>query len=107
MKIAPHGNSKGGVSYDLLYAMMVMCKESEGKNAPEAFVRMVNAAPFPMVVLAFDWTLDDLVRFARMQMNFVSWGLIQPSTWDHLTSPLPRTGICYYKRRMSLIGIQQ
>ena len=24
---------------------------------------MVNAAPFPMMLLAFDYTLDDLVRF--------------------------------------------
>ena len=70
VKIAPHGNSKGGESYDPLYAMMVMCKESEGKNAPEAFVQMVNAAPFPMVVLAFDWTLDDLVRFCTNADEF-------------------------------------
>ena len=45
--------SLSNVDTDPLYAMMVMCKESEGKNAPEAFVRMVNVAPFPMMVLAF------------------------------------------------------
>ena len=54
--------------------MMVMCKESEGKNAPEAFVRIVNAAPFPMMVLAFDWTLDDLVRFCTNASEFCVLG---------------------------------
>ena len=53
---------------------MVMCKESEGKNAPEAFVRIVNAAPFPMMVLAFDWTLDDLVRFCTNASEFCVLG---------------------------------
>ena len=52
--------SLSNVDTDPLCAMMVMCKESEGKNAPEVFVRMVNAAPFPMMVLAFDWTLGCL-----------------------------------------------
>lgn len=42
---------------------MYMCKEAEGKKSKDAFVRMVNAAPFPMMLLAFDYTLDDLVRF--------------------------------------------
>ena len=32
--------SLSNVDTDRLYAMMVMCKESKGKNAPEAFVRM-------------------------------------------------------------------
>ena len=59
---------------DPLYSMMVMCKESEGKNAPEAFVRIVNAAPFPMMVLAFDWTLDDLVRFCTNASEFCVLG---------------------------------
>ena len=49
--------------FDPLYAVMYMCKEAEGKKCKDAFVRMVNAAPFPMMLLAFDYTLDDLVRF--------------------------------------------
>ena len=49
--------------YDPLYAVMYACKEAEGKKCKDAFVRMVNAAPFPMMLLAFDYTLDDLVCF--------------------------------------------
>ncbi len=52
-----------GRDHDPLYSVMLMCKESEGKRNQDAYVRLVNAAPFPMMVLTFDWTLDDLVRF--------------------------------------------
>lgn len=48
---------------DAIYSLMLMCKEGESNKSSEAFVRIVNAAPYPMMVLAFDWTLDDLVRF--------------------------------------------
>ena len=48
---------------DSLFSLMVMCKKSEGKNSRDAFVRLVNAAPFSMMLLAYDWTLDDIVRF--------------------------------------------
>jgi hypothetical protein len=44
---------------DVLYSLMLTCKESEGSKSRVAFVRIVNAAPFPMMVLAFHWTLDD------------------------------------------------
>ena len=50
-------------THDPLYAVMYMCKEAEGQKCKDSFVRTVNAAPFPMMVLAFDYTLDDLVRF--------------------------------------------
>ena len=66
--------SLSNVDTDPLYAVMVMCKESEGKSTPEAFVQMVNAAPFPMMVLAFDWTLDDLVRFCTNADEFCVLG---------------------------------
>ena len=50
-------------SDDELYSLMVMCKEGEGSKSVDAFVRIVSAAPYPMMMLAFDWMLDDLVRF--------------------------------------------
>lgn len=60
---------------DALYALMMMCKESEGKRNQDAFVRLVNAAPFPMMVLSFDWTLDDLVRFCTEPTKFSILGV--------------------------------
>ena len=47
---------------DAVYSLMLMCKEGEGSKSSDAFVRIVNAAPYPMMILAFDWTLDDLVQ---------------------------------------------
>ena len=55
-------------SEDALYSLMLMCKEGEGNK--DAFVRVVNAAPYPMMVLAFDWMLDDLVRFCTVPGSF-------------------------------------
>ena len=46
---------------DPLYSVMYMCKEGEGTGG-DTFIRMVNA-PFPMMLLPFDYTFDDLVRF--------------------------------------------
>ena len=54
-------------SEDALYSLMLMCKEGEGNK--DAFVRVVNAAPYPMMVLAFDWMLD-LVRFCTVPCSF-------------------------------------
>ena len=54
---------KGKQEYDLLYAVMFTCKEGEGQKFKSPFVRIVTTAPFPMMVLAFNYTLDDLVRF--------------------------------------------
>ena len=47
-----------------------MCKEGESSKSENAFVRVVNAAPYPMMVLAFDWMLDDIVRFCTVPGNF-------------------------------------
>ena len=55
---------------DELYSLMVMCKEGESEKSENAFVRVVNAAPYPMMVLAFDWILDDVVRFCTVPGNF-------------------------------------
>ena len=38
-------------------------QRSRREKCKDNFVRMVNAAPFPIIPLAFDYTLDDLVRF--------------------------------------------
>ena len=60
--------------FDPLYAVMHMCKEGEGTRG-DAFVRMVNAAPFPMMLIAFDYSLDDLVRFCTPPQNFSILGV--------------------------------
>ena len=58
-------------AHDPLYAVMYMCKEAEGQKCKESFVRTVNAAPFPMAVLAFDYTFDDLVRFCTGEKHCI------------------------------------
>lgn len=55
---------------DPLYSLMLMCKESEGKRNQDAYVRLVNAGPYPMMVLTFDWMLDDLTRFCTDPNQF-------------------------------------
>ena len=52
-------------SSDPLFPVMIMCKESEGaKCDPQSrFVRIVCNTPEPVIVLAFDWTLEDLEQF--------------------------------------------
>ena len=62
-------------SEDALYSVMVMCKEGESSKSPDAFVRLVSAAPYPMMMLAFDWMLDDLVRFCTEPNNFSILGV--------------------------------
>lgn len=62
-------------SDDALYSVMIMCKEGEGSRSPDAFVRIVSAAPYPMMMLAFDWMLDDLVRFCTQQNCFSILGV--------------------------------
>ena len=61
----------GKEDHDPLYAVMYMCKEGEGQRCKDPFVRTVNAAPFPMLVLAFDYTLNDLVRFCTGERHCV------------------------------------
>ena len=48
---------------DPVFSVMVMCKNSEGKNADESFVRIVTGAPEVMTLLCPDWILNDLHRF--------------------------------------------
>ena len=48
---------------DPLFAIMSMCKESEGQNTEDHFVRIVTGAPEPMTVLCFDWSLNDIEKF--------------------------------------------
>ena len=58
-----------GKAKDPLFSVMLMCKESHGANASDAFIRIVTCAPepMPMAVLASDWTLNDLDRFCTKQ----------------------------------------
>ena len=60
---------------DPLYSIMYMCKEGEGTGGGDTFIRMVNAAPFPMMLIAFDYTLDDLVRFCTSPTCFSILGV--------------------------------
>ena len=57
---------------DPLFSLMTMCKEGESSKSPDAFVRVVTGTPYPMMVLAFDWTLNDLVRFCASSLNVFS-----------------------------------
>jgi len=61
-------------AYNPLYAVMHMCKEGEGRGEGK-FIRMVNAAPYPMMLIAMDYTLDDLVRFCTNPRNFSILGV--------------------------------
>ena len=54
---------------DPLYALMLMCKEAEN-NGENIFIRQVNAAPYTMVVLASEYTLNDLLRFCTNREAF-------------------------------------
>ena len=60
---------------DPLFTLMMMCKEEEGSKSPNAFVRIVTGAPFPMMMLAFDWTPEDLVRFCTSSSSFSILGI--------------------------------
>ena len=54
---------------DPLFSVMLMCKESEGGNPQDAFVRKVTGTPEPMTVLTFNWSLDDIERFCTKQQQ--------------------------------------
>ena len=62
---------------------MHMCKEGEGKGGSK-FVRMVNAAPYPMMVICFDHTLDDLDGFVLAPRSSAFLVLILHLTWANL-----------------------
>ena len=59
---------------DPIFSLMLMCKESQGQRSGNPFVRLVNGAPFPMMVLAYDWMLDDLVRFCVVPTEYSVFG---------------------------------
>lgn len=59
---------------DPLFSVMYMCKSEEGRGK-NPFVRLVNAAPFPMMVLAYDATLYDLHRFCTGPSKFCILGV--------------------------------
>ena len=60
---------------DPIFSLMMMCKEGEGGKSSNAFVRIVTGAPYPMMLLAFDWTLDDIVRFCTPLSGFSIMGI--------------------------------
>jgi len=76
--------------YDPLYAVMHMCKEGEGRGETK-FIRMVNAAPYPMMLIALDYTnwmtwLDSTLTLTTLAFLV----LIQHSTvttYRHLVLP--------------------
>ena len=51
-----------------------LCEEGEG-NGGSGFIKMVNSAPFPMMVMAQDYSLDDLVRFCTSSYGFSILGV--------------------------------
>jgi len=55
----------GKQAYDPLYAVMHMCKEGEGRGEGK-FIRMVNAAPHPMMLIAMDYTLDSTLTLTTL-----------------------------------------
>ena len=64
---------------------MFMCKA--GGVGEDSFIRMVNAVPFPMTFLAFDYMLDNLVRFCTSPNTFSILGIdpnVTVSTYHHL-----------------------
>ena len=60
---------------DPLFSLMTMCKEGESSKSPDAFVRIVTGAPYPMMVLAFDWVLNNLVRFCASSTTLSPLGI--------------------------------
>jgi len=60
-------------SIDPLFSLMNMYKENKSTKSPDTFVRIVTGVPFPMMMLEFDWTLDDLVRLCTPSTSFSVW----------------------------------
>ena len=63
------------LAMDPLFTLITMCKEGESSKSPDSFVRIVTGAPFPMMMLGFDWTLEDLVRFCTSSAAFSILGI--------------------------------
>ena len=60
-----------GRKKDPLFAVMTMCKESEGHSTQNHFICIMTGAPEPMTLLTFDWTLNDLERFCTRESHFI------------------------------------
>ena len=83
------GHSK---DQNILYSVMLQCKLTDGTS--DAFVRDVKAAPHPQCVMAFDWQVNDLVRFLTDDRKFsvftadttynVGEFYVTPTTYKHL-----------------------
>jgi len=83
------GNSK---DQNVLYSVMLQCKLTDGTS--DAFVRDVKAAPDPQCIMAFDWQINDLVRFLTDEKKFciftadttynVGEFYVTPTTYKHL-----------------------
>ena len=77
---------------NILYSVMLQCKECEGKD--DAFVRDVKAAPEPQCVLFADWQVSDLDHFVCNTRNYsiltadTTYNLgdfyVIPMTYQHL-----------------------
>ena len=77
---------------------MMMCKDGEGSKSCDAYVRIVTGAPYPMMMLAFDWTLED-VRFCTPVTRFSILGVdptfnlgafdVTVTTYRHLLLTVP------------------
>ena len=66
------GCSVGGEAHDMLYAVMLQCKSTEGC---ERIVQDVTCAPKPMAVLATDQQLFDMERFCCHPFKFSVLGI--------------------------------
>ena len=83
------GHSK---DQNVLYSVMLQCKLTDGTR--DAFVRDVKAAPDPQCVMAFDWQVNDLVRFLTVEGNFsvftadttynIGDFYVTPTTYKHM-----------------------
>ena len=81
-----------GKDQNILYSVMLQCKLTDGTS--DAFVRDVKAAPDPQCVMAFDWQVNDLVRFLTDDRKFsvftadttynVGEFYVTPTTYKHL-----------------------
>lgn len=81
-----------------------MCKESQGQKDSNAFVRLVNGAPFSMMVLAYDWTLDDLVRFCTGPREYAIFGVDHTLALEILKSLSLHITTCFCVIEVTHIG---
>lgn len=60
--------NKNNEGNDALLSVMIMCKQSIGKEDP--FIRIVTSAPEPMCVMCTDLQLTDIERFCTNSEKF-------------------------------------